>query len=125
MAADTHDQGTPSALRPRRGWDKAARNPVVNHSLQDLTAVPSSGYAGASYQPIRGSLLSDAGDIDQSLYKELQQVRHRITGICFHTPSRSAHLCPVVKHSNCHHHYKICIPSSFAEHYYNSIPTHH
>ncbi|GLC52541.1 hypothetical protein PLESTB_000641000 [Pleodorina starrii] len=53
MAEDTHDQGTPSALRPRAGWEKSARNPEAQTS-------------------------SDAGEFDQSIFKEAQQ-GHRLS----------------------------------------------
>ncbi|EFJ41368.1 hypothetical protein VOLCADRAFT_98681 [Volvox carteri f. nagariensis] len=77
MTEDTHDQGTPSALRPRPGWDKAAQNPDAVHSTLDLTAVASTGYTDPSYQPPKLSPLSDAGELDQLPYKEAQQ-GHRL-----------------------------------------------
>ncbi|GIL68601.1 hypothetical protein Vafri_21854 [Volvox africanus] len=77
MAEDTQDQGTPSALRPRPGWRKAANNPEAIHATVNLDAVTSTGYMDSSYDPPKLTLHYDAGEFDQSPFKEAQQ-GHRL-----------------------------------------------
>ncbi|GLI71538.1 hypothetical protein VaNZ11_016770 [Volvox africanus] len=87
MAEDTQDQGTPSALRPRPGWRKAANNPEAIHATVNLDAVTSTGYMDSSYDPPKLTLHYDAGEFDQSPFKEAQQ-GHRLARASSPTSNR-------------------------------------
>ncbi|KXZ45506.1 hypothetical protein GPECTOR_54g248 [Gonium pectorale] len=76
MAEDAQDEGTPSALRPRPGWDTAARNPDIVHGPIDPATVSSTGYLTSSYQPPKVTsppLSVAASELDQSAFTEQQQ----------------------------------------------------